>query len=163
MNRNRTAPYEFVRIVVMLATLGSLSMICAYLVISSFGESFAAGVRSTAGVLLPLVVGGFIAVFNRSLFDRLSSLPAVPAFIIALIFGVLIMVLIRNLDSLRFAPISELIISGGLSALLYAPGALRGFMNASGGSDHWVAYYFGIVSGMLGYLVFMGYPFGQAA
>jgi hypothetical protein len=46
--------------------------------------------------------------------------------------------------------------------LLYAPGALPGFMNASHGNDQWVAYYFGIVSGMLGYVVFMGFPFGQA-
>jgi hypothetical protein len=163
VDKQRSVPYEFIRIIVMLATLASLALICAYLVISAFDASSAAGIRSTAGILLPLVVGGFVAVFNRNLFDRLSSVPAVPAFIVALIFGVVIMVLIRNLDALRFAPIPELIISAGLSALLYAPGALPGFMNSSHGSDKWVAYYFGLVSGILGYVVFMGFPFAQTA
>ncbi len=162
MDKQRSAPYEFIRVVVMLATLASLALICGYLVISAFSTSSAAGIRSAAGILLPLVVGGFVAVFNRSLFDRLSSVPVVPAFIISLIFGAVVMVLIRHLDALRFAPIPELIISAGLSVLLYAPGALPGFVNASHGSDQWVAYYFGIVSGMLGYVVFMGFPFGQA-
>lgn len=163
MDKQRNVPYEFIRIVVMLATLASLGLICSYLVISAFNADFAAGIRSTAGILLPLVVGGFVAVFNRNLFDRLSALPVVPAFVIALVFGVAIMMLIRNLDALRFAPIPELIISAGLSVLLYAPGALPGFMNASHGSDKWVAYYFGVVTGMLGYVVFMGFPFGQTS
>jgi hypothetical protein len=112
---------------------------------------------------LPLVVGGFVAVFNRSLLERFSSLPVTPAFLIAVVFGVAVMLLIENLDALRFAPVPELIISAGLSVLLYAPGALPGFMNADQGSDKWVAYYFGIVTGMLGYVVFMGFPFAQAA
>lgn len=159
MDKRRSAPYEFIRVVVMLATLASLALICAYLVLSAFGSGFAAGIRSTAGVLLPLVVGGFVAVFNRSLLERISSVPAAPAFLIGLVFGVGVMMLIENLANLRFAPIPELIISAGLSALLYAPGALPGFMNASQGSDKWVAYYFGIVSGMLGYVVSMGFPF----
>jgi len=145
----------------MLATLASLALICGYLVLSSFDTSSEAGIRSTAGILLPLVIGGFVAVFNRGLFDRLTAVPVIPAFAIALIFGVVIMVLIRNLDALRFAPIPELIIAAGLSALLYAPGALPGFMNASQASDKWVAYYFGLVSGMLGYVVFMGFPFAH--
>jgi hypothetical protein len=159
MDNRRSAPYEFIRVIVMLATLVGLALICVYLVLSAFGSGFAAGIRSTAGVLLPLVVGGFVAVFNRSLLERISSVPVAPAFLIALVFGVGVMLLIENLAELRFAPIPELIISVGLSVLLYAPGALPGFMNAAEGSDRWVAYYFGIVSGMLGYVVFMGFPF----
>jgi hypothetical protein len=86
----------------------------------------------------------------------------VPAFIIALTFGVVVMILIRSLDPSRIAPFAELIVASGLTALLYAPGAFRGFMNATDG-DRWMAYYFGIVSGMLGYIVFMGFPFERAA
>lgn len=163
MNRQRNAPYEFIRNAVMLATLASLALICVYLVMSSFSASSEAGIRSTAGILLPLVVGGFVAVFNRGLFERLTAIPVIPAFVIAMVFGVGTMLLIRNLDALRFAPIPELIIAAGLSALLYAPGALPGFMNASQSSEKWVAYYFGLVSGMLGYVVFMGFPFAQSA
>jgi hypothetical protein len=159
MDNRRNIPYEFVRVAVMLATLGSLILICLYLVMSAFGSGASAGIRSTAGILLPLVVGGFVAVFNRSLFEKISNVPVAAAFLAALVFGIAVMLLIENIDSLRFAPIPELIISAGLSALLYAPGALPGFMNASQGSDKWVAYYFGIVSGMLGYVVFMGFPF----
>jgi hypothetical protein len=162
MDNRRSTPYEFIRVIVMLATLASFALICIYLVMSAFGSGSAAGIRSTAGVLLPLVVGGFIAVFNRGLFERISSVSVAPAFFLALVFGVGVMLLIENLASLRFAPIPELIISAGLSVLLYAPGALPGFMNASQGSDKWVAYYFGTVSGMLGYVVFMGFPFSQA-
>lgn len=162
MDSRRSAPYEFIRVVVMLATLASLAFICVYLVFSAFNSDSAAGLRSAAGILLPLVIGGFVAVFNRSLLERFSSVPVAVAFLVALVFGIAVMLLIENLDALRFAPIPELIISAGLSVLLYAPGALPGFMNAARGSDRWVAYYFGIVSGMLGYVVFMGFPFAQA-
>ncbi len=85
-----------------------------------------------------------------------------PAFVVALLFGVVVMILIRTLDPSRIAPFAELIVASGLTALLYAPGALPGFMNATD-SDRWMAYYFGIVSGMLGYVVFMGFPFERAA
>jgi hypothetical protein len=163
MVNRRSAPYEFIRVVVMLATLASLALICVYLIFSAFNSGSAAGLRSAAGILLPLVVGGFVAVFNRGLLERFASVPVPVAFLVSLVFGVAVMVLIEHLDALRFAPIPELIISAGLSVLLYAPGALPGFMNADEGSDKWVAYYFGIVSGMLGYVVFMGFPFAQAA
>lgn len=159
MDRRRSTPYEFIRVVVMLATLASLALICVYLVLSAFNSGSAAGLRSAAGILLPLVIGGFVAVFNRALLERFSSVPVAIAFLLALVFGVGVMVLIENLAALRFAPVPELIISAGLSVLLYAPGALPGFMNAEQGSDKWVAYYFGIVSGMLGYVVFIGFPF----
>ncbi len=162
MDRRNPAPYEFIRIAVMLGTLLSLGLICAYFVINAFNAGYANGVRSTAGILLPLVLGGFLAVFNRELFEKFAAVPVVPAFIIALTFGVVVMILIRSLDPSRIAPFAELIVASGLTALLYAPGAFRGFMNATD-SDRWMAYYFGIVSGMLGYIVFMGFPFERAA
>ena len=72
MDRRNTAPYEFIRIAVMLGTLLSLGLICAYFVINAFNAGYANGVRSTAGILLPLVLGGFLAVFNRELFEKFA-------------------------------------------------------------------------------------------
>lgn len=162
VDKRNTAPYEFIRIAVMLGTSFCLGLICAYFVISAFNAGYANGIRSTAGILLPLVLGGFLAVFNRELFEKFSAVPVVPAFVIALLFGVVVMTLIRNVDPSRIAPFAEMIVTSGLTALLYAPGAFPGFMNATD-SDRWLAYYFGIVSGKLGYVVFMRFPFERAA
>lgn len=159
MSQSRSEPYELVRIIVMLAALISLAAICVYLVISAFrlGSSF--GIRSTAGIMLPLVLGGFLAVFKREMFEKASALPPALAFIVAAFFGVIVMLLLKNIDSLRVAPIAELIVAAGLTILLYAPGSMPGIVQETTRSDVWMAYYFGIVSGMLGYVVFVGFPF----
>ena len=144
----------------MLATLASLALICGYFVVSAFAVSTKAGVRSAAGILLPVVIGGFLAVFNRRLFEKASSVPFSVAFFLAVAFGVATMLLIRNLDALRAAPVAELVVASGLSIFLYAPGAMPGLTQESPRNEIWMAYYFGMVSGMLGYVVFMGFPFG---
>jgi hypothetical protein len=142
----------------MLITLFSLGVICFYLVTTAFDIDSATGVRSIAGVMLPLVLGGFLAVFKRSLFDKASQLSPSIAFVLAAAFAVVVMLLIENIDSLRSAPIAELVVAAGLTILLYAPGSLPGFKPATEKSDVWMAYYFGMVSGMLGYIVLMGFP-----
>ena len=158
MNRRPTEPYEFVRIAVMLMTLISLAAICIYLVTTSFRVDSTTGIRSVAGIMLPLVVGGFLAVFKRSIFEKASSLSPLLAFFLAFGYAVIIMLLIRNIEALRSAPIAELIIAGGLTVLLYAPGSMPGITQETERSDVWMAYYFGMVSGMLGYVVLMGFP-----
>jgi len=163
MNRDRSEPYEFVRIAVMLGTLISLAAICIYLVVSAFNFGPSTGIRSTAGIILPLVIGGFLAVFKRDLFDKASTLPPSIAFLVAVGFGVLVMLQMRNIAALRIAPIAELIVAAGLTILLYAPGSVPGITQETTQSDVCMAYYFGVVSGMLGYVVFMGFPFISAA
>ena len=96
MTQRTTEPYEFLRIAVMLIALLSLAAICLYLMSSSFRISSAAGVRSMAGIMLPLVVGGFLAVFKRSLFEKASALSPVIAFLLAVGFAIVVMILIRN-------------------------------------------------------------------
>ena len=147
----------------MLGTLVSLALICAYFAVSAFEVSGSAGIRSVAGILLPFVVGGFLAVFNRRLFEKAAAVPFSVAFSVALVFGVIVMLLIRNFGSLQFAPIAELIIASVLTLFLYAPGAMTGITKDTTRDDVWIAYYFGMVSGMLGYVVFMGFPFVHAA
>lgn len=163
MQTRQNDSYDFIRTTVMLATLLSLALICGYFVITAYGVSTSVGVRSTAGILLPLVIGGFLAVFNRGLFEKAASLPSPVAFTVALIFGVVVMLLIRHLDSLRTAPIAEIVVASGLSVFLYAPGAMPGLMQETESNDIWMAYYFGLVSGMLGYIVFIGFPLGGAS
>lgn len=162
MDRNRNEPFEMIRIAVMLGTLLSLVLICGYFAVSAFEVSSAAGIRSLAGILLPIVIGGFLAVFNRRLFERAAALPFSLAFGVALVFGVVVMLLIRNFGSLKFAPIAELIVASVLTLFIYAPGAMTGITAETTRDDIWAAYYFGMVSGMLGYVVFVGFPFADA-
>ena len=157
MDRNRNEPFELIRVAVMLGTLVSLALICGYFAVAAFDVSGSAGIRSIAGIFLPFVVGGFLAVFNRRLFEKAAAVPFPAAFAIALVFGVAVMLLIRNIGSLQFAPVAELVIASVLALFLYAPGAMTGITKDTTRDDVWMAYYFGMVSGMLGYVVFMGY------
>ena len=163
MDRKRSEPFELIRVAVMLGTLVSLTLICGYFAVSAFGVSGSAGIRSMAGILLPFVIGGFLAIFNRRLFEKAAALPFSVAFAVALVFGVVVMLLIRNFGSLQFAPIAEVLIASVLTLFLYAPGAMTGITKDTTRDDVWMAYYFGMVSGMLGYVVFMGFPFVHAA
>ena len=158
MEQRTPQPYEFVRIAVMLITLASLALICFYLVDSSFEVDAATGIRSIAGIMLPLVIGGFLAVFKRSLFEKAARVSPTIAFLLAAVFAVAIMLLIENIESLRAAPIAEIIVAAGLTILLYSPGSMPGFVQSAERSDVWMAYYFGMVSGMLGYIVLIGFP-----
>ncbi len=163
MDRNVNEPFEFIRVAVMLGTLVSLVLICGYFVVSAFGISRSAGIRSMAGILLPFVVGGFLAIFNRRLFEKAATVPFSAAFAVAVVFGVAVMLLILNIESLQFAPIAEFVIASVLTLFLYAPGAMTGITKDRTRDDVWMAYYFGMVSGMLAYVVFMGFPFVHAA
>jgi hypothetical protein len=158
MEQRTPQSYEFVRIAVMLITLASLAFVCFYLVSSAFDIDSATGIRSIAGIMLPLVLGGFLAVFKRSLFEKAARVSPTIAFLLAAVFAVAIMLLIKNIDALRVAPIAEIIVAAGLTILLYSPGSMPGFVQATDRSDVWMAYYFGMVSGMLGYIVLMGFP-----
>ena len=98
MEQRTPQPYEFVRIAVMLITLASLALICFYLVDSSFEVDAATGIRSIAGIMLPLVIGGFLAVFKRSLFEKAARVSPTIAFLLAAVFAVAIMLLIENIE-----------------------------------------------------------------
>lgn len=162
---NKSSTYEVIRMTVMLGTILTLALVCFYLVSIAFDRSLAAGIRSFAGVLLPLVAGGFVFVFKRSLLGKLADLPLPLSFLFGLGFGVLLMVMIANLEVLQFAPIAELVVASGLSLFLFSPGSLHGLttIRQSDQPDRWLSYYFGFVSGLLGYVVSMGVPFGATA
>ena len=163
MNRNDNEAFDFVRTAVMVFAVTCLVLICAYFVISAFNDGGAAGLRSAAGVFLPFVLGGFLAIFNRKLFEKAAIVRPSVAFTIALAFGVVVMLLIRHIDWFETAPVAELVVASGLTLFLYAPGAVVGTVSAAEHRDVWLAYYFGVVSGMLGYVVLMGFPFARGA
>lgn len=153
--------FDLLRAAVMVCALTSLVLICGYFVVLAFGAGSAAGMRSVAGILLPFVVGGFLVVFRREMFERVAKIPAALAFLVALGFGVAVMLLIENLEAFRQAPIAELIVATGLSLFTYAPGAVIASDSSKAQKDVWMAYYFGTVGGMLGYVVLLGLPFGD--
>ena len=99
--------YDWISLPVMLCALLTFGIICLHLVVTAYGIDLATGVRSTAGILLPLVVGGFLAVFRRDLFAGVANLRPQLAFALALAFGVVVMLLLRNIVMLRFAPVAE--------------------------------------------------------
>ncbi|MDH4108182.1 MAG: hypothetical protein OEW35_07680 [Gammaproteobacteria bacterium] len=160
MNDKTNDTIDIVRAAVMICALASLALICGHFILRAFGVSTSAGLRSMAGVLLPFVVGGFLVAFNRSVFERVARVPSMLAFTTALAFGIVVMLLLENASTLASIPVAELVVASGLSLFLYTPGAV---MTGKSTLDHrevWVAYYFGVVSGMLGYVVIIGFPSG---
>ena len=148
--------FDLLRIAVMVCALTSLVLVCGYFVVTAFEAGGSAGMRSVAGILLPFVVGGFLVVFRRELLTRVATIPPALAFLLAVAFGVAVMLLIENLELFRQAPVAELIVATGLSLFTYTPGAVIASGDAAARRDVWMAYYFGTVSGMLGYVVLLG-------
>lgn len=153
--------FGLIRAAVMILALTSLVVICGYFVVTAFGAGSGAGIRSASGVLLPFVVGGFLVVFKRELFERVAMIPSLIAFIAAFGFGIAVMLLMKNFAGSGRPPVAELIIASGLSLFVYAPGAVIASDRHADRRDVWMAYYFGTVSGMLGYVVLMGFPFAD--
>lgn len=160
MRQDERESVDLIRIAVMICALSSLVLVCGYFVLLSFDVSSSAGLRSTAGVLLPFVVGGFLAAFNRSLFEKVARVPSWLAFVSALVFGVVVMLLLKNAGPLQDVPVAELIVASGLSLFFYTPGGVMASERQADRREVWMAYYFGVVSGMLGYVVILGFPIG---
>jgi len=158
VNDRTNDTFDIIRVAVMICALLSLALICGHFILRAFGASTSAGLRSMAGVLLPFVVGGFLVAFNRSVFERVARVPPMLAFASALGFGIVVMLLLENSSTLANIPVAELVVASGLSLFLYTPGAVMTGKSALDHREVWVAYYFGVVSGMLGYVVIVGFP-----
>jgi len=161
MRSNEGSNLDLASTAVMIIALTTLVLICGYFVAKAFGSGSAAGLRSLSAVLLPFVVGAFVVSFRRELLAPVASLPPVIAFAGALGFGILVMLLIEGLDETRQVPVAELVVASGLSLFVYSPGAVRPGSHDPGRRNVWMAYYFGTVAGMLGYVVLLGLPFGN--
>ena len=123
-----------------------------YFIVHAFRISIYSGVRSFAGVLFPLIIMTFIYIFNRELLTHLGKLNVPVSFIGSLIWGIIVMVVIRFFGPMYSAsiPISELILSGSFSILI--------FSYVQGAQSKLLSYYYGMISGFLLYIIFFGFP-----
>lgn len=131
----------------IVATPGFLLILMIYLVISAFTEGFHLGMRSFAGVLFPLVLVAFIFIFQRDLLERLGKVPTLAAYAFSLVIGLVVMIVLAWSPAV---PIKELVLSGSFSLLVFSHVSLRG--NAM------LAYYYGMISGLLLYTILLGFP-----
>jgi hypothetical protein len=143
------AVYEMVRFVTVYGTLAFLALLGFYLVSRAFGAGFYPGIRSFASALLPLVIASFLYLFNREILRRFGALPTAASFLAGAALGVLLMAALRHFAS-SGVPLTELIVSGAFSVLVFSSDAARG--------DRPLAAYYGAMSGMLGYIILLGFP-----
>lgn len=159
-NSRTSVLYEAVRFVTVFGTLFILIALGAFLVIRASRGGFSPGIRSFASVLLPIIVGSFLFMFQRELVEGLRAVRTGYAFGVAMALGLLIMVTLRFLERLSEIPIPELLVSACFSVLVFSSGSLN-VLASSGGreeSDRPLSYYYGVVSGLLVYIILFGFP-----
>lgn len=70
------------------------------------------------------------------------------------------MLTLRHLESFSGVPIPELLVASCLALLVFASGSLYGmaFGRRVRPEDDALSYYYGVVIGMLGYVILLGFP-----
>jgi hypothetical protein len=154
---NASVIYDAVRFVTVFGTLLLLATLGTWLVLRASSGGFYPGIRSFASVLFPIVVGSFLFLFNRGLIERLRAVPTVAGFAGAMLLGIAIMLALRFLAQLSAIPITELLVSACFSALVFTSGPLHA-LAFSDQENRALAYYYGVVSGMLLYVILFGFP-----
>ena len=151
---------EFIRFATVGGTLLTLISIAIYLMAGAFDRCFEVGIRSLAAVVFPIVAGSFIFLFRRDWLNFLVELPVLVSFAASLAAGIGIMWTLAELAGASAVPVAELLVSACIGVLTFSPGSLHGlgFTAASLHGDRALAYYFGIASGMLLYVILLGFP-----
>jgi hypothetical protein len=134
----------------IFATPSFLMGLMIYLVVIAFAKGIYSGVRSLSGVLLPLILITFIFIFQKELLERLGKIPTLISFSTSLAIGVAVMMVIHFVDS-QAVPITELVLSGSFSILVFSYVSLEG--------NKMLSYYYGMISGFLVYIIFWGFPY----
>lgn len=152
--------YDAIRFFTVFGTLALLACLALYLLTLAFRSGFHPGIRSLAGILLPLLAGSCVFVLNRDSLARLRALPAAVSFSMSLAMGALIMLALRFLVDHSPIPITELLIASCVSVLVFASDSLPklAFETPEAKGDRVLAFYYGVASGMLLYVVFFGFP-----
>ncbi|RMD98639.1 MAG: hypothetical protein D6816_15980 [Bacteroidetes bacterium] len=138
------------RFFTVYGTPACLAFIAFYLVMAAFGFGLSAGLRSLASVLLPLILTSFLFVFRREVLERVAALATLPAFAAGLLMGLLVMAALAFWTRGAAIPLPELLVSGCFSLLVFAAAADAGTRG--------LAIYYGVMSGLLVYLVLWGVP-----
>lgn len=127
-----------------------LTLLCI-LLWRAFSRGFPDGLRSFAGVLLPLVIASFVLFFQRPLVERLGAVSVMPAFLLSYVWGIGSLALVNWLwDQTAPVPISELILSGSFSVLILSYVVLP--------QAKVLSYFSGAVAGLLSYIILFGLP-----
>ena len=158
--QSRGSLYDAIRFFTVFGTLGFLACLALYLLTLAFKSGFDPGIRSLAGILLPLLTGSFVFVFNRDALGRLRALPAAASFSMSVATGALIMLALRFLVDHSPIPVTELLIASCVSVLVFASDSLPklAFEAPEAAGNQALAFYYGVASGMLLYVVFLGFP-----
>jgi hypothetical protein len=121
-----------------------------HLVSHAFYRDTYSGIRSFAAVLLPLIVVTFIFIFQRELLERLGRRPTLLSFSASLIAGIAAMAIVRFCAYSTIVPVSELVLSGSFSILVFSYVSLQ--------ENKMLSYYYGMICGFLVYIIFFGFP-----
>jgi len=135
----------------VFGTPAFLLFLLVYFLIRAFVSGLPSGIRSVAGFLLPLIVSTFIFIYQKELLVRLGNLNVIIGFALSLIWGVVLMVMVRIFtDMASPVPVSELVLSSSFSVLVF------GYVSLP--ENKVLAYYYGTVTGLLIYVIFFGFP-----
>ncbi len=126
-----------------------LLLLMTYLVLAAFDDGLRTGIRSLAGVLFPLSLVTFVYLFQREWLAWLGRFPAIGGFLVTLVAGLVVMAVIR-LAGRPGVPFTELVLSANFSLLAFSHATVRG--------NRVSAHSYGMISGMLLYIIFFGFP-----
>lgn len=133
--------------------IGVPSIIFGLLLFAIFNSSndFSQCVRSICAAILPFLLMTYLYKFQSFVLENLAKVDSWLSFLVSLIWGFALMFLIRILhENAEKLPVLELILSFTLSLLL--------FSYASTPNSEILSYYYGIVSGFVCYVAFLGLP-----
>ena len=146
----RGAASTIARAVVLYGTPSALVILGIYLVYKAWERGFYAGVRSLAGALLPVVVASLLYVFSREVLTRLATVPTVLGVTIGTALGLAVMAVLHFMAHGSPIPLAELIVFGCFSVLVFSTAAEQG--------DRSLSWYYGVMCGLLLYVIFFGFP-----
>jgi magnesium-transporting ATPase (P-type) len=137
----------------IIATPVFILILVILFIIRAFATDLFTGVRSFAGALLPVITMTFIFIFHRPLLSNLTKLGYWASYFISLVLAIGIMVVITffgNYSQTSTIPVCELVLSGSFSLLVFS------YVNRK--ENKILAYYYGVISGFLIYIILAGFP-----
>jgi hypothetical protein len=129
-----------------------LGGILIWLVFNAFKVSFDYGVRSTSAVIFPLVIMAFFFAASIEFWRKLGKQNIFLIFFLSMFWGFGILGFIhiaKLLGILSWVPITEVVLSGSFSLLVYGHVA---------NGNRVIPYYYGVIAGFLLYVIIFGLP-----
>lgn len=131
----------------MVSAPAGLFALMVLLVQDAFFADLSTGIRSFAAVLLPLMTVTYLYTFKRRLLETAERVPTVIAVGLTFVVGFFAMALLARGGSI---PLRELVLSGTFSVLLFSRYTLA--------DQKVMSFYFGVILGVLSFVIVMGFP-----